>query len=124
MKKSLFVLLSVGFLFFGISAFIQSKPSNKNARIYTIVKAYSPYYLEKRFGGLRIRSKADKDFKEKPDNMELFHRFESLEKTWGQTHLQLENNTLIILDDQGIQQKNVPLKTEDETQFIHRYYGI
>ena len=124
MKKSLFTLLAIGFLLFGTSAFIQSKPTDKNTRIYTIVKTYSPYYIEKRFGGLQIRSKADENFKEKPDNMEIFHRFESLEKQWGQKHLSLKDHTLIIRDDTGTTLQSIPLKEEKEYTFLHSYYGI
>lgn len=124
MKKSLFILLSVGFLLFGISAFMQNRPTPKNARIYKIVREYSPYYMEKRFGGLQIRSKSDEDFKEKPDNRELFHRFESLEKQWGQKHLSLKDHTLIIRDNAGTTLQSIPLKEEKEYTFIHSYYGI
>jgi len=124
MRRALFVALSVGFLFFGISAYMQSKGAAKNKRIYQAVHRFSPWYLEKRIGGLTIRSKTDKDFKEKPSNMEVFHRFDALEKQWAQTHLTLENNTLIIRDDNGTTLETVPLKTDNEKQFVHVFYGL
>jgi len=34
-------------------------------------KNYSPYYLEKRFGGLEILSRDDKSLKRKPDNIKF-----------------------------------------------------
>ena len=124
MKRILFVALSVGFLFFGISAYIQSKGATKNKRVYQAVHQFSPWYLEKRFGGLQIRSKADKDFKEKPDNMKVFHRFDDLEKQWAKTHLKLENNAIVIRDTNGTTLSTIPLKTDKEIQFFHRFYGL
>ena len=124
MKKILFIALSVAFLVFALAAYMQSRPAPKNKRIYHALKAYSPYYLEKRFGGLQIRSKADKEFKEKPTNMEVFHRLESLEKAWGKKHLRLENSHLIVHDLNGTQQGVIELKTPDEKAFVHTYYGL
>ena len=76
-KKYLPVALVLGFILFGLDAFFQSKPSSKNKRIYKTVQKYSPYYLDKRFGGLQIMSKEDPEFKEKPNNMTLFKLIKS-----------------------------------------------
>ncbi|OQX78151.1 MAG: hypothetical protein B6D54_00170 [Epsilonproteobacteria bacterium 4484_65] len=124
LKKYLPLALMLGFLAIAISAYIQSKPSHKNARVYTTVKQYSPYYTDQRFGGIQIMSKEDANFKEKPDNMALFKRLDELEKAWGQKHLKLENNTLIILDNNGTQQATLPLNTQEEINFTHHFYGI
>ena len=104
-------------------AFQEAKPTPK-APIYKEIQKYSPYYIDKRFGGLQIMSKQDKEFKEKPSNMEVFHRLESLEKKWGQTHLKIEENVLIIHDDAGSVLKRVTLENPDESTFVHTYYGI
>jgi len=124
LKKYLPIALFLGFLLFGIGAFLKSKPSPKNSRVYQTVKQYSPFYLDKCFGGLEILSKEDPNFKEKPTNMTLFKEFERLEKVWGQTHLKVENNILIILDNNGSKVSSLPLQTKEEIEFIHRYYGI
>jgi len=124
MKKILFIALSIGFLFFGVGAYLQSKPSSKNERVYKIIKQYSPYYLDKRFGGLQIMSKEDQSFKEKPDNMEVFHRLEFLEKRWGKQHLQINNTTLLIKDNNGTAVKTIPLENQGEVHFVHTYYGL
>ena len=124
LSKYLLPALFIGFLIFGLAAFMQSKPSHKNARVYKAVQQYSPYYLDKRFGGLQIMSKEDPEFKEKPNNMTLFKEFERLEKAWGKTHLKLQNNRLIILDDNGSQQAVLPLQNQEELEFVHRYYGV
>jgi len=113
----------IGFFLFGLSAFIESKPHHKNARVYKAVQQYSPYYLEKRFGGLEIRSKTDTEFKEKPSNMELFKVFEHLERVWGQKHLSVKNGTLFITDNNGTVH-TMQINTADELHFIQSYYGI
>ncbi len=123
-KKLLPIALVLVFLGLGIDAFLESKPSSKNEYVYTFVKAYSPYYIEKRFGGLQIKSKEDTIFKETPSNMELFKQFESLEKEWGQKHLKLENGNLVVLDDNGTAIDTLSISTEEELTFIHIYYGI
>jgi len=124
LSKYLLPALFIGFLIFGLAAFMQSKPSHKNARVYKAVQQYSPYYFDKRFGGLQIMSKEDPEFKEKPNNMTLFKEFERLEKAWGKTHLKLQNNQLIILDNNGSQQAVLPLQNQEELEFVHRYYGV
>jgi len=124
LKKYLPLALLLGFLALGISAFMQSKPSHKNERVYTTVKKYSPYYTDQRFGGLQIMSKEDPEFKEKPDNMKLFQRLDDLEKAWAQKHLKVENNILIISDINGTQQATLPLNTQEEINFTHTFYGI
>jgi len=81
LRKYLPFALLLGFLVFGLNTFFQSRPSHKNARVYKTVQRYSPYYLDKRFGGLEILNKEDPEFKEKPNNMTLFKVFERLEKS-------------------------------------------
>ena len=124
MKKILFIALSLGFIFFGISAYIQSKPAPKNERIYKIIKQHSPYYLDKRFGGLQIMSREDKAFKEKPSNMEVFHRLEALEKKWGNSHLEIRKSTLTIKDNNGTVIKTIPFENQQEIDFVHAFYSI
>ncbi len=124
LKKYLPFALFAGFLIFGLDAFMQSRPSAKNTRIYQTVQQYSPYYLDKRFGGLCIMSREDSEFQEKPNNMTIFKEFERLEKAWGKKHLKLQNNQLIILDNNGTQQAVLPLQTKEEIDFVHHYYGV
>ena len=111
------------FLSLALTAFFASKPSPKNARIYKIVKNYSPYYIEKTLGGLRIRKKGDKEFKEEPTNAEFFKRYEFLEKEWGKHHLKLRDNTLYIIKD-GKSVKSIELKDANEINFVKNYYGV
>jgi len=123
-SKYLPIALFLGFLFIGIVTFMQAKPTHKEARVYKIVKEYSPYYLQKTIGGLNILKKGDKEFKESPDNAQLFKRFEFLEKEWGQKHLKLENSTLYILDDSNKTLKTLKLQNQKELNFVKNYYGV
>jgi len=123
MRKYLVIALGLGFAFLAINAFIESKPVSK-APIYKSIEKFSPYFLEKRFGGLEILSKTDPAFKEKPSNMEIFHRMEFLEKEWGQKHLKIVSNELMVSDDNGTELIKLPISTKIDSDFIHRYYGI
>jgi hypothetical protein len=124
MRKYLIWAMAAGFLRIGITAFLESQPEAKNKRVYQEVIKYSPYYIDKRVGGLNIKSREDEDFKEKPDNIQVFHRLDELEKAWGKTHLKLENSQLVILDDNGTTLSTFPLQGQDEIDFVHRFYGI
>jgi hypothetical protein len=123
MKKYLFFALLAGFTFVTIIAYQEAKPVSK-APIYNKIKEYSPYYIDKRFGGLQIMSKIDKEFKEKPTNMEVFHRLEFLEKEWGKTHIKVVENQVIILDDNKTELTKFPISTEEDSQFMHNFFGI
>ena len=124
LRKYLLPALFLAFFVFGLNAFLESKPSSKNERVYKAVKEYSPFYIEKRFGGLEIMSKEDSSFKEKPNNMDFFKEFERLEREWGKRHLKLDNNTLLILDNSGKTKSTLTLNGRDEIDFVHNYYGI
>ncbi len=124
LRRYLPFALFAAFFALALLAFMSSKPSDKNARVYKAVQQYSPYYLDKRFGGLTIKSKEDRTFKEKPTNMTLFQEFERLEKRWAKTHLTRVNETLIISDNNGTQISTLELKTPDERLFVKQYYGI
>jgi hypothetical protein len=123
MQKYLFMAIGLALILMSIVAFQEGKPSHK-APIYQEIKKYSPYYLDKRFGGLEILSKKDKEFKEKPKNIELFRRLDYLEKDWGKKHLKVVQNNLDILDDNGTVIESIPLETQENTTFIHTFYGI
>jgi hypothetical protein len=123
MKKYLIIALGIGFLLLGFNAYQQAKPAPK-APIYKEIKKFSPYYIDKRFGGLQIMSRIDPEFKEKPNNIEVFHRLEFLEKEWGKKHLKIKDNSLNILDNNSSVVKTIPLSNRDNISFLHNFYGI
>ena len=124
LKKYLPLALLLGFLVLGLDAFFQSRPPAKNERVYKIVQQYSPYYIDKRFGGLEILSKEDKEFKEKPDNMTFFKEFSNLEKRWAQKHMKREGQTVTIMDNNGTTLATFSLQNKAEEDFLHSYYGL
>ena len=124
MRKYIFWALGAGFIFLGFSAYIQSLPEPKNERVYKEIKKYSPYYVDKRFGGLRILSKEDEEFKEKPKNIEVFHKLDELEKRWGREHIKISGSSIIISDNNGTVKATIPTQSKDEIDFIHQFYGI
>jgi len=123
-KKYLPITMALGFLLFGLDAFFQARPQAKNKRVYKTVQKYSPYYIDKRFGGLQIMSKENPKFKEKPNNMTFFKEFSRLEKEWAHTHVKLKNNMLIITDNNGTQVDTLSLTKKEELDFVHNYYGL
>jgi len=124
LRKYLPLALFTAFFGLAILAFMSGRPSEKNARVYKAVQQYSPYYLDKRLGGLTIKNKEDKEFKEKPTNMTLFNEFERLEKLWAKDHLKLSKNTLIISDNNGTQIGTLNLQNPEELLFVEHYYGV
>ncbi len=123
-RKYLIWAMAAAFLFIGVSAYVESIPEAKNKRVYEEVIKYSPYYIDKRVGGLNIKSREDKSFKEKPDNIHVYRRLDELEKSWGKTHLKLQNSQLLILDNNGSTLTTFPLKSKDELDFVQRFYGV
>jgi len=121
--KILFIALTIGMTLMAIVAFQQAKPTPK-APIYKEVQKYSPYYIDKRFGGLQIMNREDKEFIEKPTNMELFHRLEFLEKGWAKNHLKVVDNKVIISDNNGTEITKIDISTNQDKKFIHNFYGI
>jgi len=123
MQKYLFIALAIGFLLMAFIAFEEGRPTPKSP-IYKEITKYSPYYIDKRFGGLQIMSKEDKEFKEQPVNVEVFRRLDYLEKIWGQSHLKIENNQLTIRDNNGTVIITLPVTTQKDSNFLHTFYGI
>jgi hypothetical protein len=122
-RKLGFALGAVMIFLAGV-AFIMGRPPHRDARIYPIVREYSPFRIEKALGGLRIRSKEDPDFKEEPDAVNFYKRLQQLERQWAQTHLRLDGDTLKILGNEGALLREIPLKTPEEKRFVRDYYGV
>jgi len=122
-SKYLPIALFLGFFLIGFNVFLESKPQPKNKRVYLFVKKYSPYYIEKRLGGLTILSKTNKDFKEKPNSIEFFKRLQELESKWAKNHLKIKSNKLLIIDNNKTVD-SLNLKSKDEINFIKNYYKV
>ena len=122
MSKYLPLAFILAFFLISFNAYIDSKGESKN-EIYLKIKEYSPYYFEKSLGGLVIKSKLDKEFKEKPSNMQVFHEMDRLQKKWGKKHLKIDGGNLVIYENEKVL-KTIKLKDQKEVEFLHNFYGI
>lgn len=123
LKKALIFGFFTAFLILGTLAMQRAMPSTKEDRIYLEIKAYSPYIVEKRIGGLAIVDKHS-DTKEKPNASEFYHRLDELEKTWGKEHLQVQENEVLIFNDKKELVAKVVIQNQKEREFLKNFFGI
>jgi hypothetical protein len=125
MKVSNLFIVGLTILFFvlGFNALKDAQPEPKNKRIYKELKAYSPYYLEKRVGGFQIMMEGSKT-KEKPPITMVFSRLDQLEKGWGKEFLKIVNNDLIVMDKNGTAIGKIPFKEPAEKQWVKTFFEI
>jgi len=122
-KKALIFGFFTAFLILGVLSMQRAMPAAKEERIYKAIKAYTPYVMEKRIGGLTIiDSRTGK--KEKPSSQEVFLRMDELEKEWGKEHLRIEGNDLLIIDENNKTVAKIFFQTQKEREFVNRFYGI
>ena len=123
--KKVFVTTLLGaFLFMGAISMKRALPEPKEERIYLAIKAYSPYKLQKRIGGLEILD-TRYDTKEKPSSAEVMHRLDEVEGIWGKSHLKVENSTVIVMDENRTKSiANIEIKNKKERDFLKRFFGI
>ena len=122
-KQLLIAAFFIIFMFLGITTLKERMPSPKNDRIYSILQEQMPYIVEKRAGGLTIKSKIT-GIKEKPPAKQIFLRLEQLEKQWGQEFLRLKGNNLIILNKDKKEVMKILLKNSDEMSWVKEYFEI
>lgn len=122
-RKLLIFAFFAMFMFLGIMALQQGKPSEKNERIYTILQEYIPYTLEKRVGGYSIVSN-ETGIKEKPPAKDLFLRLEQLEKQWAKDFLKLQGDLLIVLNKEKREVLRIELKTKEEKDWLKEYFDF
>ena len=119
-KKTL-ILLSVVFLFLSIMALVVNMPEHKDKAVMTKLKPYIPYELTKTLGGLDIVDKRTGK-KLKIDNAKVFIALDEFTKRWGKTHLRIENDTLLILDDNNKTIDRMQL-TPTQRNFVHHFFS-
>lgn len=122
-KKVLISAFLFAFLIMGVLSIKRALPEPKEERIYLAIKAYSPYKLQKRVGGLEILDTRD-DTKEKPSSAEIMHRLDEVEQEWGKAHLRVENSTVIVLDTNKSTIAEIAIETKKERDFIKTFFGI
>ena len=118
-KKLVYVLMAV-FAFLSISAFIVNMPEKKDPAVIAKLAPYFPYEITKTLGGLDLLDKRTGE-KLKLDNAKIYLAYDHYLKKWGKTHLKLEGDTLVILDDSA---KPVDTMELDQKQltFIKKFF--
>lgn len=122
-SRLLIVAFFAVFMLLAMMALKEGMPSEKDARVYPILQNYMPYILEKRAGGLSIKSKIT-GIKEKPPAKDVYGRLEQLEKQWGKEFLKLEGNTLSILDKNKNEVTKLILQNEKELSWVKLYFEL
>ncbi|KAB7888011.1 hypothetical protein [Poseidonibacter ostreae] len=122
-SRLLIVAFFAVFMLLGIMALKQGMPSAKDQRVYPILQKHMPYVLEKRAGGLSIRSKIT-DIKEKPPAKDVYGRLEQLEKQWGKEFLKLEGMNLSILDKNKNEITKIVLQNDTELSWVKSYFEL
>jgi len=122
-KKGLFIGFLFAFLVLGFVSMQRAMPDAKEDRIYKEIKVYSPYKLEKRIGGLTIIDSRSGN-KEKPEASEVLHRLDDLESKWGNKHLRVDNNYVVVLGENNQSITKIFIETTKEREFLQKFYGI
>ncbi len=111
------------FIFLSAVALITNMPEKKDVRVYKEIIKYFPYKLKKEFGGLDItdtRTNKDLDV----PNAKVFVIYDNLLKKWGKTHLKLQNNTLIILNDDKSERAKIALKDNKDIEWVKEFFSL
>ena len=123
MSNLLLLGFFLGFIIIGGLSLKENLPEDKDKRVYAALKPFMPYELEKRIGGFYIVTKMTGE-KEKPPATEVMIRLDELEKEWGLTHLKLEGDNLLILDDSKKVQNKIKLNDHIEKKWVKVFFGI
>ncbi|MCX6051651.1 MAG: hypothetical protein NTZ60_03975 [Campylobacterales bacterium] len=122
-KKGLIFGFFFAFLVLGVLSMKRAMPEPKEERIYKAIKVYSPYQMEKRMGGLTILN-TQTGTKETPPAADVMHRLDEVEKEWGKSHLQVQNNDLLVRGENNQTIVKIFIENEKEKEFVKRFYGI
>lgn len=111
------------FIFLSAVALITNMPEKKDVRVYKEIVKYFPYKIKKEFGGLDItdtRTNKDLDV----PNAKVFVIYDDLLKKWGKTHLRLQNNTLIILNEDKSERAKIALKNNKDIEWVKNFFSL
>ena len=118
-KKLIWAMLA-GFIFVSFASFYANLPAPKNKRVYEAILPYFPYKIKKELGGLDIEDvRKHKDLN--IDNAKVYLIYDQLLQKWGQSHLQLQGNNLLIFDDQKRVVKKVALNSK-EKEWVKNFF--
>jgi hypothetical protein len=122
-SRLLIVAFFAVFMLLAIMALKEGMPSERNERVYPLVQKHIPYVIEKRAGGLSIKSTIT-GIKEKPPAKDVFLRLEQLEKQWARDFLKLDKNILVIMDKDKKEIAKIILQNDKELLWTKEYFEI
>ncbi len=122
-SKYLGPALGLAFFLIAFVTLMQSQPEKRDRYVYTQLKPYIPYRIEKKMSGLRIRDTRTGE-KIEPANTEVYHVLDRLEKQWGKRHLRLEGMQLIVRDDKNATLATIPLQNEKQRAWVRHFFSI
>ena len=119
-KKLLWAFLFI-FIFLSITALLENMPAPKNKRVYEAILPYFPYKITKELGGIDIvdkRTGKDLDIA----NAKVYQAYDEFLRKWGKTHLRLDGNKLLILDENQKVLKSLTLN-EKEKKWVKEFFN-
>ena len=122
-KRSVFIGMALAFFILGFLSLQRAMPDHKEERIYKEITPFSPYKFEKALGGLHIINTQTGE-KEKPDAASVMHRMDELQKEWGQKHLKVTKDAVVILNDKGVEVKKIAFENPLERKWVVSFYGL
>ncbi len=122
-SKYLGIALGLGFFLMALVVFINGQPQKRDRRVYAQLKPYIPYRIEKKMSGLYILDTKTGE-KLEPANTEVYNLLDNLEKDWGATHLRLEGENLIVLDDTNQTRKTIPLPDQKAKAWVRNFFEL
>lgn len=122
-KKGLFLGMLFAFFVLGFIAIQKATPDSKPHRIYKEIKIYSPYKFEKTIGGLAIVDMRT-GTKEKPDAADVLYRMDELDQKWGNKHLKIVENDVVVLGDHNQTVSKIYIQTQKERDWLKKFFGI
>ncbi len=118
-KKSIYIWMAI-FAFLALGALFVNMPEKKDPQVIAKIAPYFPYEITKTFGGLDLQDKRTGD-RLKLDNAKVFLAYDHYLKQWGKRHLELKDDTLIVLDDNGTPIDQMKL-TSKQLAFVKRFF--
>ncbi len=122
-SKYLAIALGLGFFLIALVAFLNGQPESRDKQLYSQLKPYIPYKIEKKMSGLYILD-TQTGKKIEPSNLEVYNVLDNLEKDWGAKHLRIEGDKLIVIDDLNRTVTTIKIPSRKAAEWAHKFYGI
>ena len=62
--------------------------------------------------------------KEKPDAADVLYRMDELDQKWGNKHLKIVENDVVVLGDHNQTVSKIYIQTKKERAWLKKFFGI